>query len=215
MLKRNHRVAVLIACKDGGATIGNTVRSAALQADVYVISDGSTDGTVAEAKAAGARVLARAKSGGKPNALRAGNTRFKLADRYDYIAVLDDDTTVAPDYFELIVAELDGDAQIAVGSGRIESVWNHAQRWNPMIAMRAFMYWSYQVTIKRGQNALRVVNVICGANSVYRVTMLHAMVKAVRQPCVECCKWDSPARFEVEQSHPAPVGALSASGGTS
>jgi hypothetical protein len=84
-----------------------------------------------------------------------------------------------------------------------------------MIAMRAFMYWSYQVTIKRGQNALRVVNVICGANSVYRVTMLHAMVKAVRQPCVECCKWDSPARFEVEQSHPAPVGALSASGGTS
>jgi cellulose synthase/poly-beta-1,6-N-acetylglucosamine synthase-like glycosyltransferase len=38
------RIAVLIACKNGEATIGNAVRSAADQADVYVVSDGSTDG---------------------------------------------------------------------------------------------------------------------------------------------------------------------------
>ena len=177
MLKRHHRVAVLIACKNGEATIGNTVRSAASQADVYVISDGSTDETAAEATAAGARVLARSTSGGKPDALRAGNTRFKLAERYDYIAVLDDDTTVAPDYFELIVAEMDGDERIAVGSGKIQSVWNHAQRWNPTIAMRAFMYWSYQVTVKRGQNALRVVNVICGANSLFRASVFAALIE--------------------------------------
>ena len=176
-LQKRHRAAVLIACKNGEATIANTVRSAASQADVYVISDGSADRTAEVAADAGAQVLARSTSGGKPDALRAGNAKFALSQRYDYIAVMDDDTTVAPDYLNLIVGAMDADAGIAVGSGRIESVWNHAQRWNPMIAMRAFMYWSYQVTIKRGQNALRVVNVICGANSVFRADVFAALIE--------------------------------------
>ena len=176
-LQKRHRAAVLIACKNGEATIANTVRSAASQADVYVISDGSADRTAEVAANAGAQVLARSTSGGKPDALRAGNAKFALSQRYDYIAVMDDDTTVAPDYLNLIVGAMDADAGIAVGSGRIESVWNHAQRWNPMIAMRAFMYWSYQVTIKRGQNALRVVNVICGANSVFRADVFAALIE--------------------------------------
>ena len=183
------KVAVLIACKNGEATIAATVRSAASQADVYVVSDGSTDRTAEVAVLAGAQVLAREQSGGKPDALRAGNARFDLAGRYDYIAVLDDDTTIAPDYFELIVAEMDGDERIAVGSGRIASVWNHAQRWNPMIAMRAFMYWSYQVTIKRGQNALRVVNVICGANSVFRARVFAQLIEEDAPYAIDDMYW--------------------------
>jgi cellulose synthase/poly-beta-1,6-N-acetylglucosamine synthase-like glycosyltransferase len=38
------------------------------------------------------------------------------------------------------------------------------------------MYWSYQVTIKRGQNALRVVNVICGANTVFRSSVFKELI---------------------------------------
>jgi cellulose synthase/poly-beta-1,6-N-acetylglucosamine synthase-like glycosyltransferase len=171
------RTAILIACKNGEATIAATVRSAVEQADVFVISDGSTDRTAEEAQGAGATVLARETSGGKPDALRAGNARFRLAERYDYVAVLDDDTTIAPDYVERVTTAMDADAGIAVASGRIESVWNHAQRWNPFIAMRAFMYWSYQATIKRGQNALRVVNVICGANSIFKADIFALLVE--------------------------------------
>ena len=48
----------------------------------------------------------------------------------------------------------------------------------------------------------------------YRVTMFHAAVKAIRHPRVERCQWDSPARFDSEQTKPAPVGALTATGGT-
>ena len=177
LLQTIHRAAVLIACKNGESTIATTVRSAAGQADVYVISDGSSDRTAEVAAHAGAHVLNRSTSGGKPDALRAGNAEFSLSERYDYIAVLDDDTTIAPDYLKLIVSVMDEDAGISVSSGRIASVWNHAQRWNPFIAMRAFMYWSYQVTIKRGQNALRVVNVICGANSVFRAEVFAALIK--------------------------------------
>ena len=72
------------------------IRSAIDQADVFVVSDGSTDQTAEVARLAGAAVLAREVSGGKPEALRVGTQQFDLIARYDYIAVLDDDTTVAP-----------------------------------------------------------------------------------------------------------------------
>jgi cellulose synthase/poly-beta-1,6-N-acetylglucosamine synthase-like glycosyltransferase len=162
------RVAVVIACKNGASTIGRTVGCMVGQADVFVVSDGSTDGTVETARRAGAWVLDLPESGGKPAALRAANAAFALAQTYAYIAVLDDDTVVGPDYVAQLVSRMDADARIAVTSGRIESEWTHTHRWNPLIAMRAFMYWSYQTTMKRGQNALRSVNVICGANSIFR-----------------------------------------------
>jgi poly-beta-1,6-N-acetyl-D-glucosamine synthase len=177
MRQGRHTTAVLIACKNGEGTIGNTVRSAVTQADVFVISDGSTDRTAEVARAAGARVYERDTSGGKPAALRAGNRRFELSERYRYVAILDDDTTIEPRYVEKLVAKLDADPKLAAASGRIDSLWDHTRRWNPLIAMRAFMYWSYQVTIKRGQNALRVVNVICGANTIFRADVFARLIE--------------------------------------
>ena len=172
-----HTTAVLIACKNGERTIANTVRSAASQADVFVVSDGSTDRTAEVARAAGARVYERKSSGGKPAALREGETRFGLSQRYRYVAILDDDTTIEPQYVEKLVAKLDADPKLAAASGRIDSLWDHTRRWNPFIAMRAFMYWSYQVTIKRGQNALKVVNVICGANTIFRAEVFAELIE--------------------------------------
>ena len=183
------RVAVLIACKNGEATIANAVRSAVDQADVFVVSDGSTDLTVEEARAAGARVLPVRPSLGKPGALRAGNRAFALTQRYDYVAVLDDDTTLAPDYIARLTEKLDADESIAVASGRISSIWDHARRWNPFIAMRAFTYWSYQATIKRGQNALRVVNVICGANSVFRARVFEQLISRDAPYAIDDMYW--------------------------
>ena len=172
------QTAVLIACKNGEGTIGNTVRSVAGQADVFVVSDGSTDRTAEVAKRAGAQVLALTASGGKPAALRAGNRVFQLAGRYRYVAILDDDTTVEAAYIEKLVAKLDADPKVAAASGRIDSLWDRTRRWNPLIAMRAFMYWSYQVTVKRGQNAFKVVNVICGANTVFRADVFARLIEA-------------------------------------
>jgi poly-beta-1,6-N-acetyl-D-glucosamine synthase len=188
-LRALRSVAVLIACKNGEPTIANAVRSAVEQADVFVVSDGSTDRTAEEARAAGARVLALRESRGKPGALRAGNEAFSLTQRYEYVAVLDDDTTLAPDYMERLTRKLDADESIAVASGRISSVWDHARRWNPLIAMRAFTYWSYQATIKRGQNALRVVNVICGANSVFRARVFEQLISSDAPYAIDDMYW--------------------------
>jgi biofilm PGA synthesis N-glycosyltransferase PgaC len=171
-----HTTAVLIACKNGEATIGNAVRSATRQADVFVVSDGSDDRTAEVARRAGALVLERDTSGGKPNALRAGNKTFSLTDNYRYIAVLDDDTTLAEDYVRTTTAKMDSDLTIVAASGRIDSLWDHTRRWNVFVAMRAFTYWSYQIAIKRGQNALHVVNVICGANTVFRADVFRRLI---------------------------------------
>jgi biofilm PGA synthesis N-glycosyltransferase PgaC len=172
-----HETAVLIACKNGEATIGNTVRSAVGQADVYVVSDGSTDRTCAVAEAMGAHVLECPTSRGKPLALRTASARFALAARYRRIAVLDDDTTIEPRYIAKLESRMDADWRIAAASGRIDSLWDHTRRWNPFIAMRAFTYWSYQVTVKRGQNALRVVNVVCGANTLFRSDVFARLIR--------------------------------------
>jgi poly-beta-1,6-N-acetyl-D-glucosamine synthase len=184
-----HRTAVLIACKNGEATIGATVRSAVGQGDVFVISDGSTDRTVEEALAAGATVLSRATSGGKPDALRSASSRLSLSTSYRYVAVLDDDTIIADDYIGLLTRAMDRDYRIVVANGRIDSLWNYEQRWNPYIAMRAFTYWSYQATIKRGQNALRAVNVICGANCVFRAPVFGDLVQQDATYAVDDMYW--------------------------
>ena len=186
---RTQRVAALIACKNGEATIARTVRSVVDQADVYVVSDGSEDKTVEEALRAGARVLMRSASVGKPDALRAGNLTFLLAKTYDYILILDDDTIVEPGYVDRLVARMDADRGIAAASGRIDSTWEYVHRWNPYVAMRAFMYWSYQTTMKRGQSALRVVNVLCGANSVFRADILEQLIREDAPYAVDDMYW--------------------------
>ena len=175
-MPQRRRTAVLIACRNGEATIGVTVRSAVEQADVYVVSDGSTDRTAEVAAAAGAHVEVVERSGGKPAALRRGDRVFELTKRYEYVTVLDDDTTIEPAYIEKVTAKMDADANIAAASGRIDALWDNAHRWNPFIAMRAFMYWSYQITIKRGQNVLRAVNVLCGANTIFRADVFGQLI---------------------------------------
>lgn len=181
--------AVLIACKNGEATIAATVRSAVAQADVYVVSDGSTDGTVAVAMAAGARVLAQDVSTGKPAALRAGSDGFDLSARYDYVAILDDDTTIEPEYVALTTGRMEDDAAIAAASGRIDAIWTHRHRWNALVAMRAFMYWSYQSTIKRGQNTLHVVNVVCGANTIFKAKIFAQLIEKDAPYAIDDMYW--------------------------
>lgn len=171
-----HRTAILIACKNGEETIGATVESVVNQADVFVASDGSTDATVARATEAGATAIELHESHGKPGALRAGMATFRLEQRYTYIGVLDDDTLLGPGYVAQVERVLDADRRAVAASGRVDARWDAASRWNAYVAMRAFMYWSYQTTIKRGQNAFGVVNVICGANTLFRSEVFASLL---------------------------------------
>jgi biofilm PGA synthesis N-glycosyltransferase PgaC len=164
------RVAVLVASKDGASTIGATVASAVGQADVFVVSDGSRDRTGAVARAAGAHVIELTENVGKPAAIHHALTTLRLAERYDAIAILDDDTTIAPNFIRKAVERFREGVAIVVG--RTMTRWPHENRWNVWLGSRAYAYWRYQATLRRGQSALGVMNCISGSNSVFRSSVL-------------------------------------------
>ena len=167
-------VAFLIATKNGAGTVVDTIRSAEAQGPVYVVSDGSTDDTEAVATAAGARVLHLAKNVGKPSALRMAIDAFGLTRRYDAIAILDDDTVIDPDFLEHCRAALKPGVAIAVG--KTLTRWDDDRPWNVWLASRAYAYWRYQATLRRGQSALNVMTCISGSNSVYRCELLDEVL---------------------------------------
>ena len=160
------RVAVVVASRNGASSIGETVRSVSDQADVYVVSDGSSDATAVAARAAGATVLELVENVGKPAALYRAIKTFALTRRYEMIAILDDDTVVAPDFIEEAVKALKPGVAVAVG--RTITRWSRERRWNVWLGFRAYSYWRYQLTIRRAQSALNVMNCISGSNSVFR-----------------------------------------------
>ena len=170
------RVAVLIASRNGEATIGDTIRSIVTQAaGVFVVSDASTDRTAEVARAAGASVLALAVNVGKPAALHTLVTSERITENFDFVTILDDDTIVADDFVAKCLAAFRAD--VAIVTGRTESRRAHGRaRLNPLLASRAFAYWRYQVTLRRGQSALGVMNCISGSNSMFRSSVLAKVI---------------------------------------
>jgi poly-beta-1,6-N-acetyl-D-glucosamine synthase len=167
-------VAFLIATKNGATTVADTIRSAEAQGPVYVVSDGSDDDTVAVAKAAGAQVLHLETNVGKPTALRTAIDTFGLTRRYEAIAILDDDTIIDADFMEHCRKALQPGVAIAVG--KTMTRWDDEHPWNIWLASRAYGYWRYQATLRRGQSALNVMTCISGSNSVYRSELLDEVL---------------------------------------
>jgi biofilm PGA synthesis N-glycosyltransferase PgaC len=168
------RVAVVIASRNGEGSVAETIRSVVDQADVYLVSDGSSDATAQVARGAGARVLELAENVGKPAALYRVIKSFELTRRYGVIAILDDDTVVAADFVQEALKALKPDVAIVVG--RTITRWSSDHRWNVWLGCRAYSYWRYQVTIRRAQSAFNVMNCISGSNSVFRASVLEQVL---------------------------------------
>jgi poly-beta-1,6-N-acetyl-D-glucosamine synthase len=148
---------------------------------VFVVSDGSTDDTAALARDAGAEVLELIENVGKPAAIAQALRHFDMAERFETIAVIDDDTRLAPDFISQCLRRMTAGVSIVVG--KTMSDWSPAVRWNPWVAARAFGYWKYQLFIRRGQSALNVMNCISGSNSLYRTHRL-AQVASEQTPYI-------------------------------
>lgn len=95
---------------------------------VLVVDDGSTDGTAAVAKAAGAEVIRHEQNQGKGAALNTGFHRAReLA--ADAIVTLDGDGQHFPEELCLVIQPiLDGQADIVVGSRYLENTSDVPQR---------------------------------------------------------------------------------------
>lgn len=178
---------VVIASRNGGAQIAATIALALDQCPVYVVSDASDDDTAIVARDAGAEVLELTENVGKPVALRAAFHYFRIAEKYHTVAIVDDDTAIAPDFISRCLERMDNGTSIVVG--HTVSAWDDARRWNPFVAGRAFAYWKYQLFIRRGQSALNVMNCIAGSNSLYRTSVLAGLLDADTPYIVDDTFW--------------------------
>ena len=180
--------AFVIATLNGASTIAATVAACARQADTFVVSDGSTDDAVGAATAAGASAALQLESNvGKPAAIYELVQRLRLLDRYELICIVDDDTIV-DDHFvgETSAAFKPG---VAVVCAKTASDWTRAQRWNPVVGVRALGYWKYQAFVRRGQSALGVMSCISGSNSVYTSAFLREVLRSDTPYVVDDTYW--------------------------
>jgi glycosyltransferase involved in cell wall biosynthesis len=109
---------IVIPALDEEATVGAVVTSirAQLDADILVVDDGSTDRTVAEAVAAGAKVLSHPYNLGVGAALRSG-FRYAVANGYDAVVQVDADGQHDVEAASRLLARLEADGlDLVVGS---------------------------------------------------------------------------------------------------
>jgi len=157
---------VLIPAKDERLGIGKTIQSVldagAAATDTYVIDDGSSDGTAEIAKSFGVNVLRNEKNISKAMSIRRLTIHFDLTNRYDVICLMDADTEVSKNYFEVVLNGMAAQ-NIAAVCGRAKSVPH-----NWLTAYRTFQYWISHAIYKGGQNNMNVITVAPGCASSYR-----------------------------------------------
>ena len=111
------RYGVIIPAYHEEAHIADVVKAVkAYSPHVIVVDDGSTDGTAAAAREAGAEVIVHEINKGKGAALNTGYA-FALAQEYEFVITMDADGQHAPQDLETFVAAYrESGAQVLVGS---------------------------------------------------------------------------------------------------
>ena len=159
-------LCVLLPAKDECLGIGKTLRSilraGVSPSDVYVVDDGSSDGTGEIARALGVNVLRNPKNIGKAHSIRRGAQEFQLTERYGYVCLMDADTEVCESYFA-VVHKTFADPSVAAVCGRAKS---NPHNW--LTAYRSLAYWMSHAIYKAGQSNMNVITVAPGCASSFR-----------------------------------------------
>jgi poly-beta-1,6-N-acetyl-D-glucosamine synthase len=160
------RLCVLLPAKDEHLGLGKTLRSIRNAGippeDIYVIDDGSSDGTGEIALSFGVNVLTNPENLGKARSLAKASRLYNLAQRYDYVCLMDADTEVCEDYFEAVQRSFQ-DPEVASVCGRAKSTPH-----NWLTAYRCLAYWISHVIYKGGQSNMGVITVTPGCASSFR-----------------------------------------------
>ena len=156
----------MLPAKDEAVGIGRTLRSilqaGLLPADVYVIDDGSSDGTGNIARGFGVNVARNEKNIGKAHSLARLASTSDLVQRYDFVCLMDADTQVSTDYFQSVKRSF-AEAGVAVVCGRAKS---NPHNW--LTAYRCLAYWISHAIYKDGQSNMGVITVTPGCAAAFR-----------------------------------------------
>lgn len=173
--RHGRRLAVVIAAHNEEAVIAATLQSviaAHTPRDIFVFCDACTDATaeIARSMLPAENVIDHATNVGKSRGLEYMLREVVVPGGYEFMSVIDADTTVEPDFFQraLTVAESPG---IAGVTGQVKSHWY----WNPFSAYRTFLYAVWQAVFKRVQSGLGSIVIASGCSTVWRTSALSAV----------------------------------------
>jgi poly-beta-1,6-N-acetyl-D-glucosamine synthase len=169
------RLCVVIPAFNEELLLGRCIRSV-LQAgvaaeDIYVVDDCSTDATGRVAReCVGVNLLINVHKHGKLGGLRRAIEECALVERYTYLALLDADSHVAPDYFVEVLATFSADERNVLVCGAPVS-----ERHNWLTAYRALEYAVTLRAFRQGQHAMGVITVAPGCASTYATRILNCL----------------------------------------
>ncbi|MBF0459008.1 MAG: glycosyltransferase family 2 protein [Nitrospirae bacterium] len=113
------KILIIIPAFNEEKSIGRVIariRETVSEADILVVSDGSTDNTAVISSGLGAHVIQHAFNLGYGGALQSG-FRFALIKNYDIVITMDADGQHDPAYIEnLLTARARGEANVVIGS---------------------------------------------------------------------------------------------------
>jgi len=171
-------VAVVIPAHNEALVIGESLRSIIAlvpRQNVHVVSDGSTDATVAIARRAGARVIETDQNVGKAGALQEAIERFGLVRRFALVMLLDADTRVQPGYFGAALPMF-ADPEVVAVAGCVRTALDRklSPSGNVLVGHRTRIYTVGQRALKFGQTYLRsnATPIVPGFASLYRTRVL-------------------------------------------
>jgi glycosyltransferase involved in cell wall biosynthesis len=159
-LADEERVAVIVPCLDEAITIGKVVddwRRALPDAEVWVVDNGSTDGTAEIAASHGARVIHESRRG-KGFAMR---TAFRRIDADVYVMVDGDDTYPAESAEVLLAPIREGRADMTVGSRLMKGTASEFR------ALNRLANWFYPFVIRMLVH-VRLTDVLSGMRAMTR-----------------------------------------------
>jgi len=138
------------------------------RSDIYVVSDGSTDGTANLARLQGVNVLNLVENCGKANAQEKVISRFRLTNRYSYILFTDADSRLEMNFLDEAKKYISEKPALIVGTVKSE-------RKGIISAFRTFEYGLSHLVYKRAQNFIKAITVAPGCASLYNSRVLERL----------------------------------------
>jgi poly-beta-1,6-N-acetyl-D-glucosamine synthase len=161
-------IAIIIPAYNESVVLSETLKSVLQlvdQSHIYVVDDGSTDGTSAVIGNLTENVLRLPVSLGKAGALNTGIAFFQLTKKYKYIFPIDADTKVSADFLKnaLTILEEDGQEEYICVIGKILT--------SPHNWLTSYRLWEYEISQrihKAAQVKENAVIVCSGCATIYR-----------------------------------------------
>lgn len=150
-------------------TIQSCYNAGMEEKDVYVLDDGSTDKTARTAEATGCWVLSE-ENIGKEACIQRGIQHYSLFDRYDYICILDADSTLDTEYVRAIGRCITKYPEVAAISGAVRS--QHG-KW--LTAYRAVETYLSTNVYREAQHFMGNITVAPGCSTTYNTSKFRLL----------------------------------------